>query len=166
MSELYQFTVQARFIRVQSLIIARNWTQQMKRKTDFFFSMISIPMYLSFRFTTKYMERFENKFPKKIYWKHFGFIVNGVLPTNIFPRTLRTCRGPADDPVTDGSESTVKLPVLPSLKLNKGINEGRKEGNVLFNYALNTFYLRLYGMREEACCHHMDYSFQLAKVLS
>ena len=26
-------------------------------------------------------------------------------------------------------------------------NEGRKEGNVLFNDALNTFYLRLYGVR-------------------
>ena len=25
--------------------------------------------------------------------------------------------------------------------------KGRKEGNVLFNYALNTFYLRLYGIR-------------------
>ena len=25
--------------------------------------------------------------------------------------------------------------------------EGRKEGNVLFNDALNTFYLRLYGVR-------------------
>ena len=34
----------------------------------------------------------------------------------------------------------------------QGINlinmgEGRKEGNVLFNYTLNTFYLRLYGVR-------------------
>ena len=27
------------------------------------------------------------------------------------------------------------------------MNEGRKEGNVLFNDALNTFYLRLYGVR-------------------
>ena len=27
------------------------------------------------------------------------------------------------------------------------INEGRKEGNVLFNDALNTFYLQLYGVR-------------------
>ena len=27
------------------------------------------------------------------------------------------------------------------------IQEGRKEGNVLFNDALNTFYLRLYGVR-------------------
>ena len=27
------------------------------------------------------------------------------------------------------------------------LNEGRKEGNVLFNDALNTFYLRLYGVR-------------------
>ena len=26
-------------------------------------------------------------------------------------------------------------------------HEGRKEGNVLFNDALNTFYLRLYGVR-------------------
>ena len=51
--------------------------------------------------------------------------------------------------------------------------EGRKEGNVLFNDALNTFYLRLYGVthmvkdhldseREETRCHHMGYSFRLA----
>ena len=26
------------------------------------------------------------------------------------------------------------------------VNEGRKEGSVLFNDALNTFYLRLYGV--------------------
>ena len=49
----------------------------------------------------------------------------------------------------------------------------RKEGNVLFNDALNTFYLRLYGVthmvkhhsdseREETCCRHMGYSFWLA----
>ena len=44
-----------------------------------------------------------------------------------------------------------------------------KEGNVLFNDALNTFYLRLdiwYRTTEiviqETCCSHMDYSFQLA----
>ena len=44
------------------------------------------------------------------------------------------------------------------------ISRWRKEGNVLF-------YLRLYGVRhmvkdhsdrEETCCRHMDYSFQLA----
>ena len=58
--------------------------------------------------------------------------------------------------------------------------EGRKEGNllfkrernVLFNDALNTFYLRLYGVghmvkdhsdrREETRCRHMGYSFRLA----
>ena len=28
-----------------------------------------------------------------------------------------------------------------------GREEGRKEGNVLFNDALNTFYLRLYGIK-------------------
>ena len=49
--------------------------------------------------------------------------------------------------------------------------EGRKEGNVLFKDTLNTFYLRLYGIRqmvkdhsakEETRCCHMGYSFQLA----
>ena len=51
-----------------------------------------------------------------------------------------------------------------------------KEGNVLFNDALNTFYLRLYGIRhmvittqivrEETRCRHMGNSFRLtARVL-
>ena len=51
--------------------------------------------------------------------------------------------------------------------------QGRKEGNVLFNDALNTFYLRLSGVthmvkdhsdseREETRCFHMSYSFRLA----
>ena len=49
---------------------------------------------------------------------------------------------------------------------------GRKEGNVLFNDALNAFYLRLYGVRhmvkdhsdrrEETCCRHIGYSLRLA----
>ena len=30
---------------------------------------------------------------------------------------------------------------------DSGRKEGRKEGNVLFNDTLNTFYLRLYGVR-------------------
>ena len=29
----------------------------------------------------------------------------------------------------------------------RDVKYGRKEGNVLFNDALNTFYLRLYGVR-------------------
>ena len=47
-----------------------------------------------------------------------------------------------------------------------------KEGNVLFNDAFNTFYLRLYGdrhmamdiqvARDENRCRHMGYSLQLA----
>ena len=52
-------------------------------------------------------------------------------------------------------------------------HNGRKERNVLFNDTLNTFYLRLYGIRhmvkdhsdserEETCCSHIGYSFQLA----
>ena len=31
--------------------------------------------------------------------------------------------------------------------LQNSIRTGRKEGNVLFNDALNTFYLRLYGVK-------------------
>ena len=56
-----------------------------------------------------------------------------------------------------------------------GVNSGLsvyKEGNVLFNDTLNTFYLRLYGVRHmvkdysdserETRCHHIGYSFRLA----
>ena len=58
-------------------------------------------------------------------------------------------------------------------KTNKQINKTqkrrrkRKEGNVLFNAALNTFYLWLYGVehmvmyhsaREESRCRHMGYT--------
>ena len=52
------------------------------------------------------------------------------------------------------------------------IMEGRKEGNVLFNNTLNTFYLRLYGVRHMVKDHsdsekgnplrHVGYSFRLA----
>ena len=52
------------------------------------------------------------------------------------------------------------------------MTKGRKEGNVLFNDTFNTFYLRLYGVRdmvtdhqiarEETRCHHIGYSFCLA----
>ena len=38
------------------------------------------------------------------------------------------------------------------------MKEGRKEGNVLFNEALNTFHLRLYGVRRIV----KDHSFRLA----
>ena len=47
----------------------------------------------------------------------------------------------------------------------------RKEGNVLFNDTLNTFYSWLYGVRhmaknhsvrEGTCCRHIGYSFRLA----
>ena len=47
-----------------------------------------------------------------------------------------------------------------------------RERNVLFNKALNTFYLRLYGVRtilivrKENCCRHIGYSYRLtARVL-
>ena len=57
------------------------------------------------------------------------------------------------------------------------LEDGRKEGNVLFNDALNTFYSRLYVasdiwlrtiliMRKETCCRHIGYSNRLtARVL-
>ena len=37
--------------------------------------------------------------------------------------------------------------VIKNKKQQQKIEEIRKEGNVLFNDALNTFYLRLYGVR-------------------
>ena len=48
-----------------------------------------------------------------------------------------------------------------------------KEGNVSFHDALNTFYLRLYGVehrttqivREKTHCRHMDYSFLLTAMV-
>ena len=52
------------------------------------------------------------------------------------------------------------------------IQHGRKEGNVLFNDALDTFYLRIYGIRHMVDDHsdsergYMGYSFRLeARVL-
>ena len=46
-------------------------------------------------------------------------------------------------------EPPIRWPVgLPSdWAKNESFIVGRKEGNVLFNDALNTFYLRLYGVR-------------------
>ena len=42
----------------------------------------------------------------------------------------------------------MKMFNLPGIKVIFAIQlHGRKEGNVLFNDALNTFYLRLYGVR-------------------
>ena len=48
-------------------------------------------------------------------------------------------------------------------------NYERKEGNVLFNDALNTFYLRLYDIghvvkdqSDTHRCHYMGYSFQIS----
>ena len=60
---------------------------------------------------------------------------------------------------------------------NTVLDSRRKEGNVLFNDTLNTFYLQLYGVtdiwlrtiqiaREEICCRHIGYSLRLtARVL-
>ena len=47
-------------------------------------------------------------------------------------------------------------------------NYGRKEGNILFNDTLTTFFLRLYDIghivkhHSETCCHKMDHTFWLA----
>ena len=46
------------------------------------------------------------------------------------------------------SETTGKLYLhITSIHIQSISKEGRKEGNVLFNDALNTFYFRLYGVR-------------------
>ena len=49
--------------------------------------------------------------------------------------------------------------------INKDNEQGRKAGNVLFNNALNTFYLRLYGVGHMVKNHSdskRGYSFRLA----
>ena len=57
-------------------------------------------------------------------------------------------------------------------RFNTGLWKGERERerNVLFNDALNTFYLWLYGVRhivrKETCCCHIGYSYRLtARVL-
>ena len=43
---------------------------------------------------------------------------------------------------------------ISSLKINiSGVPDTRKEGNVFFNDALNTFYLQLYGVRHMVKYH-------------
>ena len=62
------------------------------------------------------------------------------------------------------------------IALDIWLMEGWKEGNVLFNDALNAFYLRLYGVghmvkdhsdsERETCCSHIGYSFRVtARIL-
>ena len=69
------------------------------------------------------------------------------------------------------SRCPMQITQTPQLALGN-----RKEGNVLFNDALNTFYLRIYGVRHMVKghsdsekgnpCHHIGYSFRLtARVL-
>ena len=58
------------------------------------------------------------------------------------------------------------------VRISKHAPTGRKEGNILFNDALNTFYLRLYGVghmvkdhsdsERGTRCRHICYSFRLA----
>ena len=65
-----------------------------------------------------------------------------------------------------------KIDRLKKPKTTQTLHLDRKEGNSLFNDALNTFYLRLYGISHmvkdhsdsvrETCCCHMGYSFRLA----
>ena len=56
----------------------------------------------------------------------------------------------------------------PSLSCIRSVGHSR-ERNVLFNDALSTFYLRLYGVRhmvKETRCRHIGYSYRLtARVL-
>ena len=67
------------------------------------------------------------------------------------------------------SEKIIKYHIYNNIIARK---EGRKEGNILVNNTLNTFYLPLYGIRhmvkdhtyseETHSCHYMGYSFSLA----
>ena len=65
-----------------------------------------------------------------------------MLPMPSF-LTLTTMLWPRDQCQWKTVLDTSKMQSLPFLDRH----EGRKEGNVLFNNALNTFYLWLYGVR-------------------
>ena len=79
-------------------------------------------------------------------------------------------------PTDRTAHTTAFVTPVMEKELNRPTMEGsvqwRKEGNVLFNDALNTFYLRLYGVRHMVKdhsdskrgnrCLHIGYSFRLA----
>ena len=46
----------------------------------------------------------------------------------------------------EGRSSTIKRPLMMRMVVGSISLDGRKEGNVLFNDALNTFYFRLYDV--------------------
>ena len=75
-------------------------------------------------------------------------------------------------PSHTSTQSTIDMGSC-TLHVKSILHHERKEGNVLFNDALNTFYLRLYGdthikkdhsegERGDTHCRHMGYSFRLA----
>ena len=74
----------------------------------------------------------------------------------LFNRPLKVVLPMLNDPSTTKTKSMMLL------------QTARNEGNVLFNDALNTFYLRLYGVKHMVKDHsdsekgNMGYSFRLA----
>ena len=98
----------------------------------------------------------------------FSLILNLIFLINIHNNTI-IINDPATTTTTTTTVTTItirnvftwnnfkeKLTLLGYKFTQKGasfIREGRKEGNVLLNYALNTFYLRLCGVRHTVKDH-------------
>ena len=85
------------------------------------------------------------------------------FPFSLTEWSLTICLSPYN------RRSNVLSASLNKTFLSLSSEQGRKEGNILFNDALNTLYLRLYcvrhmvkyhSTREKTCCHHMSYTFQ------
>ena len=70
---------------------------------------------------------------------------------------MRFCR-----PIKKRGKDTINTLLFSVIRIHEGRNVGRKEGNVLFNDALNTFYLRLYGVRHMIKDHSDS---EIARVL-
>ena len=75
-------------------------------------------------------------------------------------------------PLVDDWRAGIPLAQLSDPKPSTSERERDREKNVLFNDALNTFYLRLYGVRtilivrKVTRCRHIGYSYRLtARVL-
>ena len=92
--------------------------------------------------------------------------MHAILDRYIPTQTSAMCRFRFTEPVVSGSPPrSRRCRRMSDLCL-------RKEGNVLFNDTLNTFYLRLYGVRhmvkdhsdserEETRCRQIGYTFRL-----
>ena len=80
-------------------------------------------------------------------WRNFNSIQLGFLTCTFRASCYSTRLAWAHTPVINIKHSSYNLTQQLFIDNTKHAIKGRKEGNVLINDALNTFYLRYYGVR-------------------